>query len=64
MLWIGCNPPKVHRTHMYTLIGICLLIAVAMLSGKRQRKGAWLLAAVAIALVIVADRLRWISGKN
>ena len=49
---------------MYTLIGICLLIAVAILSGKTQRKGAWLLAAVAIVLVIVADRLRWISWKN
>ena len=44
---------------MYTLIGIGLLVAVAMLSGKTQRKGAWLLAAVAIALVIIAYRLRW-----
>ena len=49
---------------MCPLIGICLLVAVAMLSGKGQRKGAWLLAAAAIVLVIVADRLRWISWKN
>jgi hypothetical protein len=33
---------------MYTLIGIGLLVAVAMLSSKEQRKGAWLLAAVVI----------------
>ncbi len=49
---------------MYTLIGICLLVAVALLSSKEQRKGAWLLAAVAIVLVIVADRLRWTPWKN
>ena len=49
---------------MYTLIGICLLIAVAVLSGKGQRKGAWLLAAVAIVVVIIADRLRWMPWKN
>jgi hypothetical protein len=49
---------------MYTLIGICLLVAVAMLSSKGQRKRAWLLAAVAIVLVIVADRLRWMPWKN
>jgi hypothetical protein len=55
---------EAYRTRMYTLIGICLLVAVAMLSGKGQRKGAWLLPVVAIVLVIVADRLRWISWKN
>ena len=49
---------------MYTLIGICLLVAVAMLSSKGQRKGAWLLAAVAIVLVIIADRLRWTPWKS
>jgi hypothetical protein len=46
---------------MYTLVGICLLVAVAMLSDKGQRRRAWLLAAVAIVLVIIADRLRWTS---
>jgi hypothetical protein len=29
-----------------------------LLSKKEQRKGAWLLAAVAIVLVLIADRLR------
>ena len=43
---------------MYTLIGIGLLVAVAMLSKPEQRKGAWLLAAVVIVLVIIADRMR------
>jgi hypothetical protein len=43
---------------MYTLIGIGLLVAVAMLSKKEQRKGAWLLAAVVIVLVLIADRMR------
>ena len=43
---------------MYTLIGIGLLVAVAMLSKKEQRKGAWLPAAVVIVLVIIADRMR------
>src|SRR3954447_4631071 len=38
----------------YTLFGICLLVAVAVLSTKEQRKGAWLLAAVVIMLVIIA----------
>lgn len=42
---------------MYTLIGIGLLVVVALLSGKGQRKGAWLLAAAVIVLVIIADRL-------
>jgi hypothetical protein len=49
---------------MYTLIGICLLVTVALLSGKGQRKGAWLLAAVVIVLVIIADRLGWTSRMN
>jgi len=49
---------------MYTLIGIGLLVAVAMLSRKGQRKGAWLLVAVAIILVIIADRLGWTSRVN
>ena len=42
----------------YTLIGIGLLVAVAMLSKPEQRKGAWLLAAVVIVLVLIADRMR------
>ena len=45
----------------YTLFGICLLVAVAVLSTKEQRKGAWLLAAVVIMLVIIADRNHWIA---
>jgi hypothetical protein len=49
---------------MYTLIGICLLVTVALLSGKGQRKGAWLLAAVVILLVIIADRLGLTSRTN
>ena len=43
---------------MYTLIGIGLLVAVAMLSKQEQRKGAWLLAAAVIVLVFIADRMR------
>ena len=46
---------------LYTLFGICLLVAVAVLSTKEQRKGAWLLAAVVIILVIIADRKHWIA---
>ena len=45
----------------YTLFGICLLVAVAVLSTKEQRKRAWLLAAVVIILVIIADRKHWIA---
>jgi hypothetical protein len=41
---------------MYTLIGIGLLVAVALVSNKEQRKGAWLLAAVVIVLVAISDR--------
>jgi len=40
---------------------IWLLVAVAVLSTKEQRKGAWLLAAVVIILVIIADRKHWIA---
>ena len=43
---------------MYTLIGVGLLVAVALLSGKEQRKGAWLLVAVVVVLVVIAYRLR------
>jgi hypothetical protein len=43
---------------MYTLFGIGLLIAVALLSKQEQRKGAWLLAAVVVVLVFIADRMR------
>jgi hypothetical protein len=43
---------------MYTLIGIGLLVAVAMLSNKEQRKGAWLLAAVVAVLVVIAEFVR------
>ena len=43
---------------MYTLIGIGLLVAVALLSKPEQRKGAWLLAAVVIVMVLIADRMR------
>ena len=46
---------------MHTLIGIGLLVAVALLSNREQRKGAWLLAAVVVILVIIADRIHWIS---
>jgi hypothetical protein len=42
---------------MYTLIGIGLLVAVALVSNREQRKGAWLLAAVVIVLVVIADRI-------
>src|SRR5450631_4411525 len=42
---------------LYTLIGIGLLVAVALVSNREQRKGAWLLAAVVIVLVIIADRI-------
>jgi hypothetical protein len=43
---------------MYTLIGVGLLVAVALLSGKEQRKGAWLLVAVVVVLVVIAYNLR------
>jgi hypothetical protein len=43
---------------MYTLIGIGLLVAVAMLSNREQRKGAWLLAAVVVVLVVIAELVR------
>ena len=43
---------------MYTLIGIGLLVAVALLSRGEQRKWAWLLAAAVIALVVIAERIR------
>jgi hypothetical protein len=43
---------------MYSLIGIGLLVAVALLSNRAQRKGAWLLVAVVIVLVIIAYRIR------
>ena len=42
---------------MYTLIGIGLLVAVALLSRKEQRKGAWLLVAVVAVLVAIAYRI-------
>jgi ATP/ADP translocase len=64
VLLVRRNAPEAYRTQMYTLIGICLLVAVAVLSGKGQRKGAWLLAAVVIVLVIIADRLGWTSRVN
>jgi cell division protein FtsW (lipid II flippase) len=64
VLLVRRNAPEACRTHMYTLIGICLLVAVAVLSGKEQRKGAWLLVAVVIVLVIIADRLGWTSRVN
>jgi hypothetical protein len=46
---------------LYTLFGICLLVAVAVLSTEEQRKGAWLLTAVVIILLIIADRKHWIA---
>jgi len=58
------GPVGISRSEMgmsYTLFGICLLVAVAVLSTKEQRKGAWLLAAVVIMLVIIADRNHWIA---
>jgi hypothetical protein len=42
---------------MLTLVGIFMVVAVALLSNKGQRKGAWLLAAAVIILVIIADRI-------
>jgi len=42
---------------MYTLIGISLLVAVALVSNREQRKGAWLLAAVMIVVVVIVDRI-------
>ncbi len=42
---------------MYTLIGIGMLVAVALLSNREQSKAAWLLAAAVIVLVIIADRI-------
>src|SRR3954454_1657377 len=51
---------EVVRSEMGVLsFGICLLVAVAVLSTKEQRKGGWLLAAVVIILVIIADRKHW-----
>ena len=43
----------------YTLVGIGLLVAVALLSNKEQRKGAWLLAIAVIVLVVIANRMGW-----
>src|SRR5438270_13947106 len=43
------GPVGISRSEMgmsYTLFGICLLVAVAVLSTKEQRNGVWLLAAV------------------
>jgi hypothetical protein len=42
---------------MFTLVGIFMIVVAALLSKPEQRKGAWLLAAVVIGLVIIADRL-------
>ena len=46
---------------LYTLFGICLLVAVAVLSTKEQRKRAWLLATGVIILAVIADRKHWIA---
>jgi hypothetical protein len=43
---------------MYTLVGIGLLVAVALLSNPQQRKGAWLLVAVVVVLVVIAYGMR------
>ncbi|WP_291576889.1 hypothetical protein [Bradyrhizobium sp.] len=43
---------------MYTLIGIGLLVAVALLSNKQQSRGAWLLVAVVVVLVAIAYLIR------
>jgi hydrogenase maturation factor len=43
---------------MYTLFGIGLLVAVALLAKPEQRKGAWVLVAVVVVLVVIAERLR------
>jgi hypothetical protein len=43
---------------MYTLFGIGLLVVVALLSKKEQRKGAWLLVAAVAVLAVIAEFLR------
>jgi hypothetical protein len=43
---------------MYTLFGIGLLVAVALLSKKEQRKGAWLLVAAVAVLAVIAEFVR------
>ncbi len=43
---------------MYTLFGIGLLVAVALLSKPEQRKSAWMLVGVVIALVVAYHYLR------
>lgn len=43
---------------MYTLIGIGLLVAVALLSNRQQSRGAWLLVAVVVVLVAIAYFIR------
>jgi|tagenome__1003787_1003787.scaffolds.fasta_scaffold9772996_1 hypothetical protein len=46
---------------LFTLFSICLLVAVAVLSTKEQRKRAWLLATGVIILAVIADRKHWIA---
>ena len=43
---------------MLTWVGIFMIVAVAFLSTKEQRKSAWLLAAAVIILVLIADHIR------
>jgi hypothetical protein len=43
---------------MYTLFGIGLLVVVALLSSKEQRKGAWIMVAVVTGLAGIAYALR------
>ena len=42
---------------MLTLVGIFMVVVVALLSNKEQRKGAWLLAAVVVLLPSLAATL-------
>lgn len=49
--WQGSNT-------MYTLVGIGLLVAVALLSNKDQRKGAWLLVAAVVVLAVIFHYVR------
>jgi hypothetical protein len=46
------------KSTMYTLFGIGLLVVVALLSKKEQRKGAWLMVAAVVVLAVIAEFVR------
>jgi hypothetical protein len=54
---VRCGGDEPQRKRMLTLVGIFMIVVVALLSNREQRKGAWLLAAVVIILGIIADRI-------